>query len=199
MIDMPQIPPPAYEQGLTQELLQCGLQNGGFAVKYAEELQGVEVVIHKEAGASPEHFDCIRQAAGSKFVTFENPELQQAYVDQSSEALRPTVLADARAELEKHGVFDGFPERSELNSDKLFAEALERKCGIKPGSFFFQNQLGLIGQPEVSRHSKDYGEQMSCLIAAITYADAKGDDFKFGFIGNEAFGVIGNESAAPDE
>jgi hypothetical protein len=187
MIDMPQVPPPAYEQVLTQKLLQCGLRNGGFTVKYEDELQSVEIVIDREAGASAENLDCIKQAAGHEIVTFKDPELRQAYQDRVFEALKPTMLADSRAELVKHGVLDGFPERSEFGSDKLFAEALERQCGLKPGSFFVQSQWGLIGQPKLGRQNKADEDRMSCLMAAVMYVSAKGEDFKFGFIGNEAF------------
>lgn len=186
MIDMPQVPPPAYEQVLTQKLLECGLRNGGFTVKYEDELQSVEIVIDKEAGASVEHFNCVRQTADYEIVTFKDPDLQQAYQEQVFEALRPKMLADARAELEKRRVLDHFPERSKFGSDKLFADALERLCGIKPGSFFVQSQWGLIGQPQLGSQSKAGEDGMSCLMAAIMYVNAKGENFKFGFIGNEA-------------
>lgn len=186
MIDMPQVPPPAYEQMLTQKLLECGLRNGGFTVKYEEELQSVEIVIDKTARASAEHFDCIKKAVDHQIVTFNDPDLQQAYQDRVFETLRPKMLADARAELEKRGVLNGFPERSKFGSDKLFAEALERQCGMLPGSFFVQSEWGLIGQPKLDGQSKADEDRMSCLMAAIMYVSARGDGFKFGFIGNEA-------------
>lgn len=187
MIDMPQVPPPAYEEGLTQKLMQCGLRNTGFTVKYQDELQSIEIVIDREAGASAEHFGCIKQAAGHEIITFKQPELRQAYEDWVFEALKPTMLADAQAELVKHGALEDFPERSKFGSDRLFAEALERQCGMKPGSFFVKTQWGLIGQPKMGRQSKADAGRMSCLIAAILYVRAKGEPFKFGFIGNEAF------------
>ncbi|KGB57178.1 hypothetical protein FG91_00287 [Sphingopyxis sp. LC81] len=187
MIDMPQVPPPAYEQVLTQMLLECGLRNGGFTVKYEDDLQSVEIVIEKEAGASKAHFDCIKQAADYEIVTFKDPDLQQAYQDKVFEALRPQMLADARAELEKRGVLDGFPERSKFGSDRLFAEALEQQCGMLPGSFFVQSEWGLVGQPKLDSQSKVDQDRISCLMAAIMYVSAKGESFEFGFIGNEAF------------
>lgn len=186
MIDMPQVPASAYEQVLTQKLLQCGLRNGGFTVKYEDELQSTLIVIEQESEASAGLFDCIKQAVGYEIVTFEDPELQKAYLDRVFETLRPKMLADARAELEKRGALDGFPERSKFDSDKLFAEALERQCGMRPGSFFVQSQSGLIGQPK-RRQSKADEDTMGCLMAAVTYVNAKGEDFKVGFIGNEAF------------
>lgn len=186
MIDMPQVPPPAYEQMLTQKLLECGLRNGGFTVKYEEELQSVEIVIDKTARASAERFDRIKKAVDHQIVTFNDPDLQQAYQDRVFETLRPKMLADARAELEKRGVLNGFPERSKFGSDKLFAEALERQCGMLPGSFLVQSEWGLIGQPKLDGQSKADEDRMSCLMAAIMYVSARGDGFKFGFIGNEA-------------
>ncbi|MCP3735391.1 hypothetical protein M9979_10970 [Sphingomonas sp. RP10(2022)] len=185
MIDMPEVPP-AYEQVLTQKLIHCGLHHGGFTVKYERELQSVEIVIGQDAGAATKHFDCIREAAGHEIVTFENPELHQAYEDRVFKALRPKILADARAELERRGVLHSFPERSKFASDKLFAEALERQCGMKPGSFFVESQSGLIGQPKPGRQSKADEERTACLMAAIMYVSAKGEPFKFGFVGNEA-------------
>lgn len=187
MIDMPQVPPPAYEQVLTQKLLKCGLRNGGFTVKYEDELQSVEIVIEKAVGGSAANIDCIREAVGYEIVTFKDQTLQQAYQDRVYETLRPKMLADAKAELVKRGIFDGLPERSKYASDKLFAEALERHCGLQSGSYFVESQWGLIAQPKAERQSKAEEAKMSCLGAAIMYASARGDDFKFGFIGNEAF------------
>ncbi len=186
MIDIPN-PPPAYEQVLTQKLIHCGLHSVGFTVRYERELQSIEIVIDQGAEVTAEHFDCIKNAAGQEIVTFNDPELQQAYQDRVSETLRPKMLADARAELEKHGALDGFPKRAKFGSDKLFAEALEQHCEIKPGSFFVQSQSGLTLQPKLNRQSKVEKGRMSCLTAAIMYVAAKGEDFKFGFVGNEAF------------
>lgn len=130
--------------------------------------------------------DCIREAAGYEIVTFKDPALRQAYQDRVYEVLRPKMLADTKAELDKRGVLKGFPERSDFASDKLFGEALERQCGMRPGSFFVEGQRGLIAQPKLGRQSKAEEANMSCLSAAIMYVNAKGGDLKFGFIGNEA-------------
>ena len=186
MIDMPQVTPPAYEQIVTQKLLQCGLREGGFTVRYEDELQSVEIVIDKEAGATSEQIECIRQAASDDIVSFKDPELQRLYQDRVFAAFKPKMLADARANLEKRGALDGFPERSDYASDKLFGEALERQCGLKPGSFFVQSRWGLIGQPKLDRQNKAEEDGMACMMAAIMYVSAKGEAFKFGFVGNEA-------------
>lgn len=186
MIDVSPVPPPAYEQLLTRELSDCGLRNSGFTVRYESELQSVEIVIDEKAGVSAEQFDCIRQAADHAIVTFKDADLNQAYQYRVFETLRPTMLADARVELEKRGVLDGFPERSNFGSDKLFAEALERQCGMPTGSFFVESEWGLIGQPKLDGQSKADEYAMSCLMAAIMYVGAKGGSFKFGFVGNEA-------------
>jgi hypothetical protein len=186
MIDMPPVSPPAHEQIITQKLLTCGLRNGGFTVRYENDLQSVEIVIGKKAGASAEHFDCITKAADNEIVTFKDANLHQAYQDRVFDTLRPKMLADARVELEKRGVLDGFPERSKFGSDKLFAEALERQCGMSAGSFFIESKGSLIGQPKLDGQSKADENAMACLMAALMYVTAKGESFKFGFIGNEA-------------
>ncbi|MEJ2410905.1 MAG: hypothetical protein P8Y48_16790, partial [Novosphingobium sp.] len=85
------------------------------------------------------------------------------------------------------GLLDGFPERSEFSSEKLFAEALERHCGMKAGSFFVENHGQLIGKPTSGKLSKADWDRLSCLMNAIMYVSAKGENFKFGFVGNEAF------------
>ena len=186
MVDMPQVPPPAYEQVVTQKLLQCGLRDGGFTVKYENELQSVEIVIGKEAGATSEKIECILQAAGDEIVTFNDPEMNKAYQDRVFAYVRPRMLSDAQAELERRGILDGFPDRSKYGSDKLFAEALERQCGMKPGSFFVQSRWGLIGHHKLGRQSKADEDRMFCMFTAVMFVTARGDDFKFGFVGNEA-------------
>jgi len=186
MLDMPQLPPPAYEQVLTEKLLHCDLRSGGFTVKYEDLLQSVEIVVEKETSVSTENFDCIRQAADYEIVTFKDSEVQKAYDARVFEAMRPKMLAEARDELEKRGVLKGFPERSKFASDKLFAEALERQCGMRPGSFFVPNKWGLSAQPKLGRRINADMDRMSCLMAAITFVQAKGEPFEFGFIGNEA-------------
>mgnify|MGYP003344939362 CR=1 FL=1 len=138
-------------------------------------------------GASVANIDCIREAAGYEIVTFKDQTLQQAYQNRVYEIMRPKMLVDAKAELARRGIFESFPERSRFASDKLFAEALERHCGMQPGSYFVESKWGLIAQPKAKRQSKAEEMKISCLGAAIMYASARGDDFKFGFIGNESF------------
>lgn len=186
MIDLPSEPQPAYEQVIEQKLIQCGLRAAGFTVKYDDELQSIHIVIDKQAGASRDSMDCIREAAGHQIVTFLDRDMQKAYDEKVFEALRPKMLADAREALEKRGLLDDFPERSNYGSDKLFAEALERHCGIEQGTLFVEGRWVLIGQPKPGDWSKAYQDKMACLMSVIRYVSAKGDEFEFGFIGNEA-------------
>jgi len=186
MIDMPQDVPPAYEQVLKEKLTQCGLRNGGFIVRHEDQLQNVQIVIDEDAAASAAQFDCIRQAAGYQPVTFKNPSLQSAYQDRIVQTLQPRMVADAKSQLERFGILQGFPERSRYASDLLFARALEQKCGVKPGSFFVQRQGGLVGQPKPGGQSSKKEDGMACLMAAILYVSAKGESFAFSFTGNDA-------------
>lgn len=186
MIDMPQAAPPAYEQVLAHKLEQCGLRDGGFTVRYQQELQGFEIVIGEDAAASPAHFDCIQQAAGREIVTFSRADLGRAYSHHVFEKQRAQMLADARNELARHGALEEFPERAAYSSDGLFAEALERQCGVPPGSFFGVSQYGLSLHPVDHQPGTKGWERMTCLFAAISYVTAKGEPVQFGFVGNEA-------------
>jgi hypothetical protein len=188
VIDVPPEPLPSQEQVIEQRLIECGLDARGISVKYEDYLQSIEIVIGPGAGASVEIFDCIREAAGYEIVTFEDGQLQLAYAERSHELARPRLLAEARDGLAKRGLLEGFPERSDFSSDKLFAEAIERHCSVEPGSFFVEGQWGLVAQPKMGGDplSQSEWDRMSCLMNALMYLSAKGESgFKIGFIGNE--------------
>jgi hypothetical protein len=187
MIDMPPEPVQAQVQVIQRELVKCGVKANGFTVKYEDELQSIEIVISHQAGATPDKFDCIRNAAQHEIVTFEDTELQEGYSAQIAELLRPKMLKDAEEGLKKRGLLKDFPERANFTSDKLFAEALETHCGVKRGSFFVESQGGLIAQPQSPALSGPEWEQMTCLMNAMMYVSAKGEVFKLGFVGNEQF------------
>jgi hypothetical protein len=126
------------------------------------------------------------EAVNFEMVSFKDPALQRGYEDRIFEVLRPQMLAGAQAELEKRGILAGFPERSKFDSDRLFAEALERHCGMIPGSFFIQSESGLIGQWQAGDVNQTDDDKFSCLSAAMMYLAASGESFNLGFIGNEA-------------
>ena len=186
MIDMPPDPQSSHEQVIEEKLIQCGLKAGGFTVKYESELQSIAIVIEKQAGASRDNMDCIREAVDRGIVIFREDDIQKAYDEKIFEALKPKMLSDARAALDKVGLLNNFPERSNYASDKLFAEALERHCGIKPGAFFIESQGRLIVQPKLESRGKADEGRMACLMNAVIYVGAKGGEFQFGFVGNEA-------------
>ncbi len=186
MIALPQTSQPATEQVISQALESCGLQKTGFKVSFKDELQSVLIEISATAGASAANLDCIGRAAGLEIVLFADRDLQQAYQARQLEAARPAMLADARAELKKYGVSDNIPDRSTFKSDKAFTEALERHCGLAPGSVFKQGTAGVIAQPRLEYRNKAEENRVSCVIAALIYVTARGDDVKLGFIGNEA-------------
>jgi hypothetical protein len=193
MIDMSPESPPAQVQVIQQRLVECGLKTGAFTVRYEDELQSIEIVIGPQAGASTEKFGCIREAAQYEIVTFSENDLQRAYAGHISDLLRPKMLKDARESLEKRGLLTGFPERSRFASDRFFAEALEKHCGVKAGSFFIEGERGLIVQPKTTPLNDTEGDQMTCLINALMYVSAKGENFAVGFIGNEQFGATEHE------
>ena len=187
MIDMPP-QTPAQVQVIQQNLVECGLKLNGFTVKYEEELQSIEIKIGPQSGASNDKFDCIREASQNEIVTFEDGGLQSAYSERVAELMRPEMLKDAREGLRKRGLLTGFPERADFASDKLFAEALEVHCGMKAGSFLIESQWGLIAQPsKIGPLGSAEWDKMSCLMNALMYVSAKGENFTVGFVGNEKF------------
>lgn len=186
MIDIPPESQPPQEQVIEQHLVECGLDAKGFTVKYEAELQSIEIVVGLEAGATLDHFACIREASAVELVSFEDREMEDAYWQWVGELMRPQRLAQAEAELEKRGLLEGFPDRSDYPSDKKFGEALEVHCGLEIGSFFEESEWGLIGNPNFAL-SPDEAEwdKLTCLMAAMKFASAKGNSFKVGFVGNE--------------
>lgn len=179
-------PQVADERVIAEGLRECGLAQSGFIIRSNDELQSIEIVIDATAGASKDKLDCIRQASAHEIVTFRDQAMQDAYHERAAEALQPKILAEAREGLEKRGLLKGFPERSAYSSDKLFAEALERHCGMKPGSFLVMSHGQLTAQPKRGELSTEDWDKSACMMNAIMYVSAKGGNFKIGFIGNEA-------------
>ena len=77
--------PPAYEQSIKQKLGECGLAVSGVSISYQGDLQGYEIVIRPESGASPNQLSCIEAASADEFVTFTDKEMQQQYLVQYTE------------------------------------------------------------------------------------------------------------------
>jgi hypothetical protein len=186
MIDMHPMPGPAYGQVIKQNLIQCGLRPGTFTVQYEDDLQSIQIVVSAKAGASLSNMNCLRKAVGHEIVTFHDGAMQEAYGKAGFELIRPKLLADARADLQRRGLLANFPKRKSYLSNKLFAGALERHCGLAPGAYFAERQGRLIARPMLSARSAAEQGKLSCLTSAIMYVIAKGEPFKFAFIGNEA-------------
>jgi hypothetical protein len=185
-MDVPPEPLPASEQVIEQRLIDCGLSKGSFSVKYEDYLQSIEIVISPSAGVKEDHFACIREAAGYEIVTFEDGDMQMAYLDFTSELARPQMLETATSELEQRGLLAGFPERQSFASLDLYAEALEVHSGLSPGSTLRVRGSTIVFDPPVDDRSfGDFSEKYGGLIAVISFAVARGDFKNFGFIGNE--------------
>ncbi len=179
--------PPAYEQIIKQKLVECGLSPVSVTVSYQDDLQGYEIVIGPDAGASSNLFSCIQAGSANEIVTFTDPATQRQYLAFVAEQYRPMVLAQAKQELSRRGRLVGFPSRASFDSDKLFLEAVEQHCGLAKGSAIRQFGAGFAFQPppdetgEFSAFSEKYG----CLLAAIQFVTAQGE-LEIGLIGNEA-------------
>ncbi|MEM6826419.1 MAG: hypothetical protein AAF553_00595 [Pseudomonadota bacterium] len=186
MIDIP--PEAELPQGqiIEQRLVKCGLDAKGLTVRYEAELKSIEVIIGLDAGATVDHFACIHEASAPELVFFEDREMHGAFSGWLSELMRPQRLAQAEAELDRRGLLDGFPERSAYSSDKKFAEALEAHCGLEIGSFFEESEWGLIGSPKTDLFLDEAEwDKFICILTAMSFASAKGEAFKVGFVGNE--------------
>ena len=180
--------PQAREQIIEQRLIECGLRRGGVTVKYEDYLQSIEIVITPAAGARKEHFSCIRQAVGHEFVTFSDGGTQKGYSDYVSELLRPQMLESATAELKKRGLLKDFPQRDKFTSLQSYAQALERRSGMKPKSVLrVEGETIVFDPPRGHASFNDFEKRYSNLIAVILFATARGDFKGFGFIGNERF------------
>jgi len=185
MIDNPPEPSPTPEQMIEQRLMQCGLDPSGISVKYEDYLQSIEIVIRSSAGATSEQFGCIREAIGTKIITFEDSQMFGAYTDFVSELTRPQRLAELEMRLTEKGLLEGLPERQDFRSLETFAAALERYSGLAPGS-----TLKIIGdkisyQPENADDNPiDLAERHSDLLTVLFYVSVK-ENIGFGFIGNE--------------
>lgn len=190
------LPPESQMQSveiIKQRLVDCGLNQKGFSIQYSELLQSREIVIGNYADASAEQFACINAAAGFEFVTFEDTQMDKKYRDFSSELARPKVLEYSKNALEEVGLLEGFPERSIYKNEKLFVEAIEVHCGLDAGSVLKEVEGGLTFQPDDPGLDSDtLSEKHRRLIAAVMYAQAKGDIQNFGFVGNEVYQTDAN-------
>ncbi len=185
MIDVPPEPLPTQERVIEQRLLDCGLNPGGFTVKYEDYLQSIEIVIEPSAGATSDNFACIREAAGNEIVTFEDGEMFAAYMDFTSELARPEMMVMYEGRLKEAGLWEDFPGREDFGSLEEYAEALEVHAGIKPGSALRVSGNGILFDPPSASHNyADFAERYSNLLSVVAYAATK-DRVNFGFIGNE--------------
>ena len=185
MSDVPPEPLPIQEQVIEQRLLACGLNAGGFTVKYEDYLQGIEIAIAPSAGATSDNFACIKEAAGYEIVTFQDGTMLAAYMDFASELARPQMMVMYESRLKEAGLWEGFPGREDFRSLEEYAKALELHAGMKPGSALRVSGDGILfDPPSASPDFADFAERYSNLLSVVSYASTR-DRVKFGFIGNE--------------
>jgi hypothetical protein len=187
MIDMPPHLPQSPEQIIELRLVECGLDAKGISVRYQDYLQSIEIVIGPSAGATSDHFPCIKEAAGYEIVTFEDGETFAAYTDFTSELARPEMLAMYEERLKESGLWEGFPERRDSDSLEAFARALEEHAGLEPGmTLRVSGDDILFDPPRDSSSYVAFAEKFSGLIAVVAYASIR-DRLSLGIIGNGRF------------
>lgn len=194
MFDVPPEPFSTQEQVIEEQLLDCGLNSGGFSVRYDDYLQSIDIVIAPSAGATSDDFACIREAAGYEIVRFEDGVMFAAYMDFASELARSKVMMRLQGSLKEAGLWEGFPEREDFSSLKDYAEALEVHAGLDPGAALRVSGDGFLFEPQsTSPHDEDFTERYSNLFSVVVYASAR-DRLNFGFLGNE--GVVEEQKQA---
>ena len=177
---------PTQEQVIEQRLFDCGLNLGGFTVKYEDYLQSIEIVITPKAEATSDNFRCIRDAVGYEIVTFQDSEMFAAYMDFASELARPEMMVMYEGRLKEAGLWEGFPDRKDFGSLEAYVEALEAHAGIKPGSALrVSGDSILFDPPNMHTNYADFAERYSNLISVVAYAATR-DRVNFGFLGNES-------------
>ncbi len=166
-------------------MLDCGLNPGGFTVKYEDYLQSIEIVIAPSAGATSDNFACIKEAAGYEIVTFQDSAIFAAYMDFASELARPEMMVMLEGGLKEAGLWEGFPDREDFGSLAEYAGALEMHAGIKRGSALRVSGEGILfDPPNAYSNYADFAEGYSNLSSVVAYASIR-DRLNFGIIGNE--------------
>lgn len=189
MIDTPPEPPAAHAYVIEQRLTACGLAAEGVALQYDANLEGFYIIVSAKAGATPEQFACIHEAAAEEFVVFDQPELAGQYHAYTRERLRPQVMAEAEKKLRERGLWDGFPARENYAAFGSYLEALEAHAGLEPGKWLrATNETSITLDLPVSGADIDTFEaieqQSADLLMVLFYATAR-DRTEFGFIGND--------------
>ena len=187
MIDMPPVPPPSPEKVIEQRLIECGLDVSGVSVRYEDYLQSIEIVIRPTAGATADHFECIKNAAGYEIVTFEDREMYRAYSDYTAELARPEMLESLKAGLQEKGLLEALPERANFESLDAYAKALEAHGGVALGSVLRVCGDDILFYPPSDNKSPvAFLDHYSDLIGIIGYLSVR-DGLGFAFVGNEQF------------
>ncbi|WP_394730998.1 hypothetical protein [Altererythrobacter sp. GH1-8] len=184
MMDLPPEPPLPQEQVIEQRLVECGLDATGISVKYEDYLQSIEIVIAPNAGATADHFPCIRDASGNEIVRFEDGEAYTAYNEFVFELIRPDVLAMYESRLKEIGLWEEFPSRRSFDTLEQYAMALEEHAGVEPGSTLEVSEDTITFDPQLERiDHNDFIDRYADLFVVVSYASAK-ENLGLGFVGN---------------
>jgi hypothetical protein len=184
-MDVPPEPLPAQEQVIEQRLIDCGLDPSGLSVKYEDYLQSIEIVISTAAKATPDHFACIKEAAGDEIVMFQDVAMSTAYMDFASELARPGMMVVLEGQLKDAGLWAGFPDRDDFGSVEKYVAALEIHSGTELGSALRVSGDHIIfDPPNASQNPAAFAKRYADLLLVVAYASLR-DRLKFGVIGNQ--------------
>ena len=189
MFDLPPDPPAFDTDPIIEALVECGLQRGGLKVTYDDLLQETVVTISESAGASAEHFGCIRGSLQSYVaLDFKAEELGEDYWEFVAEQERPRRLAESGRRLAELALLEGFPRRDRFTNFADYLRALERHAGLVEGEWLSADgEIITFQPPEVSagQDATEHYERSARILTLIHYASLLGDLPHFGFFGNE--------------
>ncbi len=171
------------------ELAQCGLGRSGLSVAFDDLLQEEVVTISASAGAAESMFPCIRKVVwGKTGIVFDNKNLAEAYQQYSEQTSKQEVRETAWSWMKDRGLLDRLPEFSTGVAPRDVARAIERFCGLTPGTAFeFYTPQSLTFKPDfLKKNLEQHTMNTECLFHTLALVDLDKLGISFGFIGNEA-------------
>lgn len=179
-------------------VVKCGLPDNRVTVRYESDMQ--EDVVWIARGGKPfsgATLTCVARASLTTiyYVYFRDQGEQQRYWRIYGEISNEVEVASARSWLRERNILLSAPVPVMGKPLADFATAVERFCGVKPGSLLVardehmitlaQGGLGRVTEKGV-KDAAATTEQFECVMNVMASADLKPRGIFFGFIGNAA-------------
>jgi len=202
--DQTAVPPPPIPTSLPtpqeakSKVVACGLADNRIAVQFDETLQE-DVVWISQAGSpfSEATLTCLARTsvATSYYIYFRDTSVQRPYDIIYNRISNQAGVASAREWLRTRNLLDTLPEPVKGEPAAKYAEAVEKFCGVKPGSLlvasddhmitFTKSGLGHLTANGIEGAAANEA-QFACVMNATSAGDLEAQGLFFGFIGNAA-------------